>query len=280
MTTETTPSVPTDSGRPDRDTAPMRRPDDSAPRRRRVLVEHEVAVWTLAASAGFVVAVSFELLAHVEVGPMTGNTVATANGLAAHGASADFTRAIAIVGFVLGVASGIVIAEETARHAVRRTMALMLGIEIVLLVAYMLWGASLYRDGGIRAGSHWLLDALVLLPSLALGLQTAALRRVRGQTARTTYISGVLTRTVEETVRLLYWRRDRRRGETAAPWHNEPSLARTLLLGGIFVAYVSGAVLGAFLRRPWQLYSLAVPIGALTVIAIIDVVVASGPPSR
>ncbi len=245
-----------------------------------MLAEREIAVWALAAAAGFVVAVSFEALFHVEVAPMTGNTIATGVQLGTRGVDASFVRAIPILAFVLGVAGGIVIAEETARHQVRRTLAITLAVEILLLVPYMVWASSLYRDGAVRAGSHWVLDGVVVLPSVAMGFQTAALRRVRGQTARTTYMSGVLTRAAEESVRFLYWRRDQKRGETTLPWHNEPSLVRIALLAGIFVAYAGGAILGAFLKTRWAMWSLAVPIGVLVTIVLADVAIASGPPSR
>lgn len=245
-----------------------------------MLAEREIAVWALAAAAGFIVAVSFDALFHVEVAPMTGNTVATGVGLGTRGVEATFVRAIPILAFVLGVAGGVVIAEETARRRLRRTLAITIAVEIVLLVPFMVWAAQLYRDGAVRAGSHWVLDGVVVLPALALGFQTAALRRVRGQTARTTYVTGVLTRTAEESVRFLYWRRDVKHGETTAPWRNEPSLARIALLGGIFVSYAGGTILGAFLKTRWQMWSLAVPIGVLVLVVLADVVVASGPPSR
>lgn len=245
-----------------------------------MLAEHELAVWALAAAAGFVVAVSFDALFHVEVAPMTGNTVATGVQLGRHGVDASFVRAIPILAFVLGVAGGIVIAEETARHRVRRTLAITIAVEIVLLLPYMVWASSLYHRGAIRAGSHWVLDGLVVLPSVAMGFQTAALRRVRGQTARTTFMTGVLTRTAEESVRFLYWRRDRKRGETTAPWRNEPSLVRIALLGGIFVSYAAGTLLGVFLKTRWAMWSLAVPIGVLVAVVLADLVVAGGPPSR
>jgi hypothetical protein len=71
-----------------------------------------------------------------------------------------------------------------------------------------------------------------------------------------------------------------KRGETTAPWRNEPSLVRIVLLGGIFASYAGGTIFGAFLKTRWQMWSLAVPIGVLALVVLADVLVASGPPSR
>jgi len=251
-----------------------------AARQRRVFAERHVALWVLAASAGFIVTVCYAELSRVEVGPMTGNVVATGLQLGRYGAAAMFTRVVAVFGFVAGVAIGVVIAEECARHKIDRALALTLAVELVPLVAFTVWGLRAWTHGRVNMGSHWAFDGLVALPALAMGLQTAALRRVGGQTARTVYITGMLTRCAEEGVRYWYWSKDRKSGEQVLPWHNEPSLQRILLLAGIVVAFAAGSVFGGALDRTLHLTALVVPLSMIALVAVVDVVIASGPPSR
>lgn len=234
------------------------------------LTEALIVVWVLAATAGFVVSVAYQVLVQVEVGPMTGNMIATAQSVARHGAFAPLTRAVPIAGFVVGMAIGIVIVEESTRHGRHRALGFLLVLEVLLLIAFMVWTGSVQRGEVVHLASHWELDALILLPSIALGLQTAALRRVGGQTTRTVYMTGMLTRATEEAVRLVYWRRDRARGETEVPWRNEPTVRRVALLGGIVLAYGTGALLGAWGNSRWPAWSLLVPIVALVLVVAVD----------
>jgi uncharacterized membrane protein YoaK (UPF0700 family) len=238
------------------------------------LIEHGGVAWTLALVAGLVIGLSYLEFNHVEVGPMTGNTVATATR-----ANSATIRLCAIGGFVTGVAIGIVIVEECARRNIQRVLALMLLVEAALLVAFVAWGANNSHQEMLNPSSHWELSAVVALPALAMGMQTAALRRVGGQTARTVYITGMLTRSAEEAVRYAYWRRDRNQGR-AHPWRNEPSVGRIVLLVGIIAAYVAGAVLAGWLNQHWHIWTLAIPIGLLAVLAVLDAALDLTPPAR
>jgi uncharacterized membrane protein YoaK (UPF0700 family) len=237
-------------------------------------------VWALAIAAGCIVSVCYTEFSRVEVGPMTGNTVATGVDLATNGTNASLTRAVAIAAFVVGVAAGIAIAEECARHAVKRVLASTVGAEIVLLVACTWWGSASSPRDRLHVTSHWQLDGLVALAALAMGLQTAALRRVGRQTVRTVYVTGVVTRAAEEAVRYAYWRRDRRQGATEAPWRNEPTLQRLALLAGIFSTYGAGTIAGGWLAREWHLRALVAPVVVLAIVVAVDTVVDAGPPSR
>jgi uncharacterized membrane protein YoaK (UPF0700 family) len=234
----------------------------------------------LAVAAGCIVAVCYSELSHVEVGPMTGNAIATGVSIGARGSNAMLTRAVAIVAFVLGVAAGVAVAEECSRHRVRRVLASTLGLELLLLAAFLWWVAASAGASRLNATSPWPLDGLVALPALAMGMQTAALRRVGGQTVRTVYVSGVVTRAAEEAVRYVYWRRDRRRGATQVPWHNEPTPRRIALLAGIFVMYAVGAIAGGWLDGEWHVWALVAPLALLAVVACADAAIDVGPPAR
>ncbi|HEY1737308.1 MAG TPA: YoaK family protein [Acidimicrobiia bacterium] len=237
-------------------------------------------MWLLALAAGFVIAVAYQQLSKIEVGPQSGNVVAVTANIARDGTAAALTRLYAVVAFVFGIAAAIAIAEEGARRQARRVLAVTIGVETVLLIGFTLWLAHFTHGTTVRVPSHWQLDGIVVLAAFALGLQTGALRRVGGQTARTVYISGMLTRVAEESVRLVYWRRDRARGNTVSPWFNEPTLRHVMLLGGIIGAYAVGALAGSWSNDQWGPVALLAPIVLLAGVALLDAVVAPGPPSR
>lgn len=249
-------------------------------RRRNAVVEHTGAAWALAIAAGFVVVAGFQVFRHAEVGPMTGNIVSTSSDVARQGTAAQFPRAFPIVAFIAGVAAGIVVAEECARRRVRRALGLTLGLELLLLVPGTIWLTIASQGSALRPSSHWQLDAMIAVFTAALGLQTAALRRVGGQTVRTVYMTGMITRATEEAVRLAYWRSDRRRGTAPHPWRNEPTLQRVLLLAGLVIAYIGGALLGAWMQQRWGATALIFAIAVVAVVAVVDSVLDLTPPSR
>ena len=191
--------------------------------------------------------------------------------MARHGLSSPFTRAVPIPAFVAGIAVGILVEEEYTRRHRRRALATTLAFEALLIGAFMVWAAVAMHGSVVHVSSHWKLDGLIALPAFALGLQTAAVRRVEGQTTRTAYLSGMLTRFTEEGVRLLYWRRDRRGGATESPWRNTPRLRRLALVGGTVVAYAGGVLLGAWsFNGRLHEWSLALPIAVLLTIVVAD----------
>jgi uncharacterized membrane protein YoaK (UPF0700 family) len=173
---------------------------------------------------------------------------------------------VPIVGFVVGI----VIVEESARHRRHRALGFLLVFEVALLSAFMVWAGSALRAGVVQVRSRWELDALILLPWIALGLQTAAVRRAGGQTTRTVYVTGMLTRSTEEAVRLLHWRRDHARDEVRLPWRNEPTMRRVALVGGLIFLYSAGALLGAWGNTRWPAWSLLVPIVSLVLVVTVD----------
>ncbi len=239
-----------------------------------------MVIWALAASAGFVVSVCYRLLGRVEVGPMTGNTVVLGIGFGARGVGVQVARAVALAAFVGGVAAGVCTAELTARRGSPRALAVTVGVEVALLCGFVFWGVSLWGGHGLRPRSEAELDGLVALAAWAMGMQAAAVRRVHGQTVRTVYISGVLTRAAEEAVRLAWWRHDRAHGAAEPPWRHEPTFYRAGLLAGIYAAWLGAAVLGPFVLDRLDVWALAVPMGLLAAVAVADVVVGGEPPSR
>lgn len=233
---------------------------------------HEVGLATLLALvAGFVDAVGYLALGRLFVANMTGNTVVAAADLAQQEWGTAGHRAFPIPLFVVGAAAGAAAIEVAHRRRWRSAHAVAFGLEAGLLAAFAVAAQPLVEAGAVRTESAALFYALAALPTLAMGIQSASFRRVGSGSLRTTYVSGVLTALAEETVFSLF-RRAGRAPETAAYDDRRASTSRVLLLAGAWTVYAVGAGLGAILQQRWALWSLALPIGVLILVAIWDLV--------
>src|SRR5215204_683886 len=136
----------------------------------------------LSAAAGCVDAVSYLGLGHIFTANMTGNTVLLGLPLGQADWQAALGSSVALVGFIMGVAVGAVIAgrDQKGRAVWPMTVTVTLTVELAVLGAFAL---GLYLAGG---ASH----TLILLAALAMGLQSTAVRRLGIPGVATTYITG------------------------------------------------------------------------------------------
>jgi uncharacterized membrane protein YoaK (UPF0700 family) len=188
----------------------------------------------LAAIAGFVDAVGFNRLFGVFPANQSGNVAFLGMAIGGHGPAAGWRCALSIAGFAIGAAAGFALG---GRLAPRRKGPTLIVIELVLLLAVTVVAGSV--GGHDPAGGF---DGVVLisLGSLAMGIQTEAIRRVAGVGIATTYQSGAVARIGEATTGLL------RRPTTAA------RLATPLpILAAVLVTYCGGAALGATEPGRW-----------------------------
>jgi uncharacterized membrane protein YoaK (UPF0700 family) len=171
----------------------------------------------LSAAAGCVDAVSYLGLGHIFTANMTGNTVLLGLSLGQADWQAALRSSVALVGFIMGVAVGAVIAggDQKGRAVWPMTVTVTLTVELAVLGAFAL---GLYLAGG---ASH----TLILLAALAMGLQSTAVRCLGIPGVATTYITGTLTGVIEGAISRLYLAifsaatpggRDERRSEQAA----------------------------------------------------------------
>ncbi|HZU82979.1 MAG TPA: YoaK family protein [Polyangiaceae bacterium] len=224
---------------------------------------------TLAAVAGGVDAIGWLTLGHLFTAHMSGNGV----GVTTHGALgqwADVGRhAWAIGSFLVGLAAGATAATIAYRRSSRASFAGALALEAALLVALMTAGGSMGAGGAPResSGSHL---ALVTLAAVAMGIQSATLRRVGDVRVRTTYITGTLTRLVESAVQLAFLRRDRLRGRGGDPAEEAAVRRNVALLGSIPLCYAVGGGASAWLERAIGMRALALPIAAVVAAIVID----------
>ena len=143
----------------------------------------------LAFAAGYIDALGYLGLDRVFTANMTGNTVLLAIALAQADGDAAARAALALAGFLAGAATGARVVERDRAEGVwPRVVTLALTVESVIL-------------GVFAAGWQWAGDApgavstavLIVLSALAMGVQSAATRRLQVSGIATTYITGTLT---------------------------------------------------------------------------------------
>jgi uncharacterized membrane protein YoaK (UPF0700 family) len=211
----------------------------------------------LASVAGFVDTVGYLTLYQLFTAHMSGNSARLGVELGGGELSAAVRYSVIIPLFVVGVAGGVALVEIAQRRSVRAPVAAALAVETLLLVVFMLAGSAMLERGPVPQSPAVSYNLLISLPVLAMGLQTAALRRVRGRTVRTTYVTGMLTQLAENGMHYLFYRR-----REARDW--------LLLTARVWGLYLGGGVFGAFLEHRLRLWSLSVPVSALVVLATID----------
>lgn len=225
----------------------------------------------LAAVAGTVDAVGYLTLLHVFTAHMSGNSDAFGAELGRGNWTEVLRRGFPIPVFVLGVALGVLLIEVASRGGIRSTAALLLSIEGALLVAFVGFGGTRFHHDVIEV-SGWRFYGLVALLVVAMGIQNAALQRVRGRTVHTTFVTGMLMDFAHASVASVIWLWDTSRARAASGEHERrPRLfGRAGMLAGIWTAYVLGAAGGGFWLGRVGLALLWVPIAVLALIVALD----------
>jgi uncharacterized membrane protein YoaK (UPF0700 family) len=214
----------------------------------------------LASVAGGVDAIGYLTLFHLFTAHMSGNSVAFAAGVGAGTWYDVARRAYAIPFFLLGVALGAAVAELTTRRRVRCRLAVALGLEAVLLAAFMAAG---YAVGGTaRVDTAWKFAVLAGFATLGMGLQNGVLRRLDVHARATTYVSGLLTTMTEELVSFALARHGARSARR--------SLRRAGEMAEIYGSYVAAAALGGFTVHRVGFAALALPLAGLVLVIVSD----------
>jgi uncharacterized membrane protein YoaK (UPF0700 family) len=170
-------------------------------------------------------------------------------------------RAAPIPLFVIGVGGGAMLIEVLARRGVRSTAAVVLGLEATLLFAVMLLGDASLTHGVVAAQKGWTFYALIVLAATAMGLQTSALRRLAGQTVRTTFVTGMLTHLGEEAAKFVL--------PSSRP---SASASRLRILALVWVCYAAGAIFGGWAHDQWALNALVAPLVVLVALIGVDLI--------
>jgi uncharacterized membrane protein YoaK (UPF0700 family) len=188
----------------------------------------------LAFVGGYGDAASF-VLAKTFTGHVTGNLVLGAIAIAAHDGRALLGHFSAIVTFLIGVLLSTLIARPLKVWAGWSLLPIVMGIEVILIIA-----ASLALASGVPHG----VGIFVIVVSLAFGLQNGAFRRAGGISVHTTYLTGMLTRLISSEA-------EKYTSQAVPPPVMAPD-PEIRLLGGIWIAFVLGAATGAAMALRFQ----------------------------
>ncbi len=222
----------------------------STPRRRVVLL--------LSGAAGYLDAVSYLALG-LFTANMTGNTVLLGLFAGEGRWSAAVRSFLALASFFAGAAA----AAAATRRASR--LAGVLAAESGVLVSALLYWAFVLghpRDPVREPGVF----ALIALLSGAMGVQSAAVRRVGELRISTTYVTGTLTSLATDLGADVLARLGGRR-RRGSPQAYDPG---SRLLAGVWGSYLVGAVAGGLGQLRWGAWAVAVPVAMLLAMATWD----------
>jgi uncharacterized membrane protein YoaK (UPF0700 family) len=136
----------------------------------------------------------------------------------------------AIVTFLLGVALSTVIVRSQRPWPLLSSLPVIMGIEVILIVAAAL---------ALASGTARRVEIFVVFVSLALGLQNGAFGRVGGISVHTTYLTGMITSLISTEAKKYT------SGSPPTPAEDpDPQIG---LLSRIWIAFVLGAGIGAAL---------------------------------
>jgi uncharacterized membrane protein YoaK (UPF0700 family) len=217
-------------------------------------------------AAGNIDAISYFGLGHVFTAMMTGNTVLLGLALAQGEVLAALRSILALVGFSVGAFVGALIVErESQPQDWPAVVTNAIGLEAVILAIFA--GTSFLTGG---AGVTYF---LIFLFATAMGIQSAAVRRLGVPGIATTYITGTLTSLM---VDLLGWLRSiaarlpAQRAEAGAgrkaspmPWEQ-----RVGLLASVVGLYCFGAFVGGVLELNASPLAPLLPLAAVMLVVV------------
>lgn len=244
---------------------------DSAP----ALAREQIwAALLLAWVAAFSDAIGFLVLQQLGASFMSGNSMTTGVALGRLDWPAALQRGLPILAFFLGNILGLLVLAQVRRWGIRSPFAVVFGLEAVCMLAFLLLGTHALQGGVIRPSPSGIFSLCVVLLTLAMGLQTATIRRASGQGVRTTFVTGLLSDWAQAMTQYLSWLRQRpaeqRLRQAVRESMQQASFRHLFLLGGIWGCYVVGAICGSALELHMSLTALVFPLCVLAVLIAID----------
>jgi uncharacterized membrane protein YoaK (UPF0700 family) len=199
-------------------------------------------------AAGFVDAISFLGLGSVFTANMTGNTILLAIALARRDLPGAFRSLIALAGFCLGVIAGALIAPHRDDPPISWLPAITK--PLVLEFAALL---------GLAVGWHWagalamsntgFIELLIIPAAFAMGVQTAAVRRIGVSAVTSTAVTGTLAGVMASAVGLFHASTTAPPGHVNAPSHSSAGFGLSASVWGI---YAAGGLAGGLAQIRWN----------------------------
>jgi uncharacterized membrane protein YoaK (UPF0700 family) len=221
----------------------------------------------LSLAAGCVDAVGYLGLGQIFVANMTGNTVLLGLALGQAKGQAALRAMVALAGFVVGVAAGAaVVGAGRERSAWSPAVTAALALELVVLVAFAVgWFLAEAEPAGLAV------YPLIVLPSLAMGVQSAAVRRLGIPGVATTYITGTLTDLTEGAIARLRPAVSAAVSDDDRSEQRMPSARGLVLPADVWLAYGAGAVIVGIIAIRWPSGVLSVPVAVLALVVVVAV---------
>jgi uncharacterized membrane protein YoaK (UPF0700 family) len=210
----------------------------------------------LAGAAGYVDAVGYLAFEHVFVANMTGNSVLL--GIAAVEGHTDATlrSVLALLGFLAGAAVGTTLTDaQPAAGPWPAMVTIALTIESIVLIAVAVaWATLPHATGSI-------LRTFVVGTAFAMGLQSAAARKLAVPGVSTVVLTSTLTSLVARAVAHV------RHRACAEPTTKDPARGPAILFG-VWGAYVGGAGLGTWMTHVGLPFVIAPPAALVSLVAL------------
>jgi uncharacterized membrane protein YoaK (UPF0700 family) len=219
-------------------------------------------------AAGSVDAISYLGLGQVFTAMMTGNTVLLGLALAQGEILAALRSILALIGFGIGVFVGAIIVERESKQTDwPPPVTAALALETVILAIF---SVTYYLSGTVRAAE--VTYFLIVLLALAMGIQSAAVRRLRVPGIATTYITGTITSLMIDLVDWLRWigappliEKPSARADTS---HSIPWEQRVGLLAAVVSLYCFGALSAGILEIHSSRLAALLPLAALLLVVM------------
>jgi uncharacterized membrane protein YoaK (UPF0700 family) len=212
-------------------------------------------------AAGSVDAIAY-MAAHVFTANMTGNAVLMGISIGQGKSGAILNSLVALILFVAGIVLGALLAGEGGDKA--KTLAAVRREVVVECVILAFFAATFLLP--LPRDHKTVVLLLIVFSALAMGLQSAAVKRLHLPGIATTYISGTITSLFTGLVHYLAPRaRLARTGHPGIAPRFNPSLR---LQAEVFAAYSVAALISAFLYVRWPSSVAWLPVVAIGIVAI------------
>jgi uncharacterized membrane protein YoaK (UPF0700 family) len=220
-------------------------------------------------AAGLVDIVGYLGIFRLFTAHMTGTTVQLARNAAGGNWVGVWSAAAVVTSFFIGSAFGRVLIQVGSRVRLRRIASVTLLLEAVLLFGTAYWAV----DRRLALASAMQRDLLLSVLAASMGLQTATLTGVGPLTIHTTFVTGMLNKLAQFVSRIAFRTYDFLRlgsidGETSLAQKNDKQQALFVVL--IWSLFLSGALAGSWLYRPWGVRTLYLAVVVLLAVIAID----------
>lgn len=220
-------------------------------------------------AAGLVDIVGYLGIFRLFTAHMTGTTVQLARDASGGNWAGVRAAAAVVASFFIGSVFGRAMIQVGSRMRLRRVASVTLALEAALVLGT----AYSAVDGRLVLASAMQSDLRIAILASAMGLQTATLTGIGPLTVHTTFVTGMLNKLAQFISRIAFrtydfFHRGSIDAEAAVAQKDDKQQAIFVFL--IWSLYLSGALAGSWLYRPWGLRTLYFAVALLLAVIAID----------